>query len=62
MHLTSMIRGMGAAPLFIIELDYGDTSADGEDTHQEPFPFPLTMRQAHQLHHSLGRLLATVPT
>jgi hypothetical protein len=60
MHLSSLMRGIAPAPLLIIELDYGDASCDGEEVQEEPHVFPLTLRQAVQLHEGLGRLLASV--
>jgi hypothetical protein len=49
LHLVSTMRGLSPDTLLLLEFDVND----------EPTPFPLTLRQARELHTGLDKLLAT---
>jgi hypothetical protein len=48
LHLVSTVRGLAPGTLLMLELDIDD----------EPASFPLTLRQARQLHAAIDKLLA----
>jgi hypothetical protein len=55
LHLVSTMRGLSPHTLLMLELDT-DRAADLYDA---PVLFPLTLRQARELHTALDKLLAT---